>query len=128
MGAGRAGTRAHADSARTLLAGAVSAAPDGPTLLARYGVALAMTGRRDEAIRAGRRAVELVPAERDAQSAPSVRVHLARIYVLLDQAAPALDLLAPLTQVPSWISPAELRSDPTWKSLRRHPRFTRLVR
>jgi eukaryotic-like serine/threonine-protein kinase len=123
----RAGARAHADSARTLLAVAVAAAPDDPTLLARYGVALAVAGRRDEAIRAGRRAVEFVPAERDAQSAPSVRVHLARIYVLLDQAVPALELLAPLTQVPSWISPAELRSDPTWASLRTQPSFSQLI-
>jgi hypothetical protein len=86
-----------------------------------------MAGRRDEAIRAGRRAVELLPPERDAQSAPSVRVHLARIYVLLDQPAPALELLAPLTQVPSWISPAELRSDPTWAPLRAHPLFPQMV-
>ena len=124
----RAGERAHADSARTLLAAVVSAAPDDPTLLARYGVALARAGRGGEAIRAGRRAVELVPPERDAQSAPSVRVHLARIYVLVNQPAPALELLAPLTKVPSWISAEELRSDPTWAALRSHPLFPQLVR
>ena len=124
----RAGERAHADSARTLLAAVVSAAPDDPTLLARYGVALARAGRGGEAIRAGRRAVELLPPERDAQSAPSVRVHLARIYVLVNQPAPALELLAPLTKVPSWISAEELRSDPTWAPLRSHPLFPQLVR
>ena len=124
----RAGERAHADSARTLLAALVSAAPDDPTLLARYGVTLARAGRGGEAIRAGRRAVELLPPERDAQSAPSVRVHLARIYVLVNQPAPALELLAPLTKVPSWISPDELRSDPTWAALRSHPLFPQLVR
>ena len=61
-------------------------------------------------------------------TAPSVRVHLARVYVLLNQPAPALELLAPLTKVPSWISPDELRSDPTWAALRTHPLFSRLVR
>jgi eukaryotic-like serine/threonine-protein kinase len=123
----RADERAHADSARTLLAALVSAAPGDPTLLARHGVALARAGRGDEAIRAGRRAVELLPPERDGQSAPSVRVHLARIYALLDQPAPALALLEPLTKVPSWISPDELRSDPAWAALRSHPLFPQLA-
>jgi len=56
-----------------------------------------------------------------------VQVHLARIYVLLDQPAPALELLTPLTKVPSWISPDELRSDPTWAALRSHPLFPQLA-
>ncbi|HKU62120.1 MAG TPA: protein kinase [Gemmatimonadales bacterium] len=122
-----AGSRAHGDSARALLAGQVAAAPDDPTLLSRYGIALALAGRGEEAVRTGRRAVELLPSARDAQSAPSARVHLARIYVLLGQPAPALELLAPLVTVPSWVSPAELRSDPTWAPLRAHPLFGQLV-
>ena len=56
-----------------------------------------------------------------------MRVHLARIYVLLDQPAPALALLEPLTKVPSWISPDELRSDPTWAALRSHPLFPQVA-
>jgi len=41
---------------------------------------------------------------------------------------PAVELLEPLLRVPSWISPAELRSDPAWTRLRGHPLFVRLVR
>ena len=36
-------------------------------------------------------------------------------------------LLEPLLAMPSWISPAELRSDPTWAQLRAHPRFAGLT-
>jgi len=39
----------------------------------------------------------------------------------------ALELLTPLTKVPSWISPDELRSDPTWAALRSHPLFPQLA-
>ena len=42
-------------------------------------------------------------------------------------AHPALELLEPLLRVPSWISPAELRSDPAWASLRAHPLYVQLV-
>jgi hypothetical protein len=39
----------------------------------------------------------------------------------------ALETLEPLLTIPSWITPAELRSDPTWARLRSHPGFARLA-
>jgi TolB-like protein/Flp pilus assembly protein TadD len=119
--------RAHADSALVVLAVQVAGLPDDATLLARYGLALARAGRRQEALRAGRRAAELLSAGRDVSAAASARIHLARIYTLLGEPAPALALLQSLATVPSWISPAELRSDPAWAPLRTHSLFTRLV-
>jgi serine/threonine protein kinase/tetratricopeptide (TPR) repeat protein len=123
----RGAERAHADSARGLLAQQVASLPEDPMLLARYGLALARAGRREEAVQAGRRAAELLPVERDASGGPAVRVHLARIYTLLGSADAALGLLEPLTGMPSWISAAELRSDPVWTPLRSHSLFTPLV-
>jgi hypothetical protein len=101
--------------------------PDDPVLLARYGLALARAGRGDEAVRAGRRAADLLPMDRDASGGAAVRVHLARIHALAGAPGLALELLAPLAAVPSWISAAELGSDPAWASLRGHPRFAELV-
>jgi serine/threonine-protein kinase len=124
----RPAMRAHGDSAAALLARQRSGLSDDATLLARHGVALAYTGRAEAAIRAGRRAVELLPMGRDPASGQAIRRHLPRIYTLVGAPGPALGLLEPLVGVPSWISPAELRSDPAWAPLRAHPLFVRLVR
>jgi Flp pilus assembly protein TadD len=105
----------------------VRARPDDAKLLARTGIAYARSGRKAEAIRAGRRAAELLPLSKDANSSPFVMTRLAEIYTLVNEPEQALNTLEPLLTIPSWISPAELRSDPTWAPLRAHPRFARLA-
>jgi hypothetical protein len=52
---------------------------------------------------------------------------LAEIYTLVKEPEQALNTLEPLLAIPSWISPAELRSDPIWTPLRAHPGFARLA-
>jgi len=47
--------------------------------------------------------------------------------MLVNEPDEALGTLEPLLAIPSWISPGELRSDPTWAPLREHPRFARLA-
>jgi Flp pilus assembly protein TadD len=101
--------------------------PDDAKLLARAGIAYARAGRKAEAIRAGRRAADLLPPSRDANSGPFVQTRLAEIYTLVGEPELALETLEPLLRMPSWISPAELRSDPTWAPLRTDPRFARLA-
>ena len=123
----RAAERAHGDSARVLLERQVRARPDDAKLLARAGLAYARSGRKSEAIRAGRRAAALLPPSLDAYSGAFVMTRLAEIYTLVNEPEQALDTLEPLLTTPSWISPAELRSDPIWAPLRAHPRFARLA-
>jgi hypothetical protein len=72
-------------------------------------------------------AVELITPSREASEGPAQQVNLARIYALMGLPKPALELLAPLIAVPSWISAAELRSDPTWAPLRSHSLFAQLI-
>lgn len=84
-------------------------------------------GRDEDALRAGRRAMELVPLARDADTGPFLMSNLARSYMLAGQPDSAVALLRPLLSVSSWISPAELRVDPTWAPLRDHPRFRELT-
>jgi eukaryotic-like serine/threonine-protein kinase len=124
----RVAERAHGDSAAALLEREVAGLPDDPTLLGRQGLALARAGRGEQAIRAGSRAVALVPLSTDASGGPAVRINLARIYALVGLPKPALELLAPLAAVPSWISSAELTSDPAWAPIRSHPLFSQLIR
>jgi TolB-like protein/Flp pilus assembly protein TadD len=119
--------RAHADSALSMLERQLRERPDDPKLLARAGLAYARAGRHADAIRSGRRAAELLPPSRDANSGPYVMARLAQIYMLAGEHDRALDTLEPLLQLPSWLTPALLRSDPTWARLRREPRFERLA-
>jgi hypothetical protein len=50
-----------------------------------------------------------------------------RIYLLTGEPDLALDQLEPLLRVPFYLSRGWLRIDPTFDSLRRHPRFQRLL-
>ncbi|MGH7517330.1 MAG: protein kinase domain-containing protein [Gemmatimonadales bacterium] len=118
--------RAHADSARRTIEAAFRAALRDARLLSRLGVVYSFLGRHEEAVRTGRRAMELVPLARDADSGPFAVSNLARSYMLAGQADSAVALLQPLLSVSSWISLVELRVDPTWAPLRDHPRFRKL--
>jgi hypothetical protein len=71
--------------------------------------------------------MELLPISRDADSGPYLVSNLARSFMLAGQGDAAVSLLRSLVTVPSWVTPAELRADPTWDPLRRHPRFQELT-
>jgi len=122
----RRAERAHADSALPLLERQVRGRPSDAKLLARIGLAYAHAGRGAEAMRAGRRAAELLPPARDANSGPYILVRLARIYILTGDKTRALDTLEPLLGVPGWVTPELLRSDPAWAPLRTEARFAKL--
>jgi tetratricopeptide (TPR) repeat protein len=119
--------RAYADSAR--LAGEVylREAPGNGQLHALQGVALAYVGRKAEAIREGRRAVELLPLSRHAYGGAYLQHQLARIYLLTGEPERALDVLEPLLRIPYLLSAGWLRVDPTFDALRDKPRFRRLL-
>jgi serine/threonine-protein kinase len=115
--------RASADSARLLLEPRRRARPDDEKMLAILALAYSRMGRHQEAIRLGERAAALLPVERDAVSGPFLLSNLAIIYMGAGQPDRAIAILERLLTVPGWITPAELRADPIWTPLRRHPRF-----
>ncbi|MDF3053017.1 MAG: hypothetical protein K0S19_1122, partial [Geminicoccaceae bacterium] len=79
-------------------------------------------------VRAGERAVALLPISRDAVSGPYVQTDLARVYMAAGQADKAIDVLKRMLTIPSsWVTPAELRADPLWDPLRSAPRFRELL-
>ena len=120
-------TAIYADSARLALEGQSRAAPDDAQRHVLLGVALAYLGRKADAIREGRRGVELLPISRDGFFGPYVQLQLVRIYLLTGEPDLALDQLEPLLRVPFYLSPGWLRLDPTFDAVRGHPRFVEMV-
>ena len=117
---------AYADSARQVLEEQLRANPSDAVRHAYLGIALAHLGRKDEAIREGRRAAELMPVSRG-YPGHYMQHQLARIYVLTGEPDRALDQLEPLLGMPYYITPGWLKVDPAFDPLRQHPRFMKLV-
>jgi tetratricopeptide (TPR) repeat protein len=115
------------ESARWILEQALQKEPDDPRLHGSLGIAYAALGRKDEAIREGRRAVELYPLSRDAFYGVFYLVDLAFIYALVDEHESACDQLETLLEVPSFVSRPLMRVDPRWDRLRGLPRFESLL-
>ena len=118
---------AYFDSAAAALETRSRARPDDPELHAELAYAYAGLGRRDDAIREGRRAVELRPPSKDTWFGVDMVRNLAVVYARLGEADSAVKQLRFLLTVPSWISRPGLGSDPTWDPIRRDPGFRALL-
>ena len=90
------------------------------------GRALALAGRKAEALQAGERSLALRTAL-DAVNGPYYRYQVARICLQAGQYDRALELIEPLLAIPGDLTPGWLKIDPIFAPLRGNPRFERLV-
>jgi TolB-like protein/Tfp pilus assembly protein PilF len=105
----------------------VQAQPDyGPALCA-LGLIDAGLGRKEEAMREGRRAVELLPVEKDAINGPLMIAYLAVIAGWVGDKDLACEQLAIAIRYPSSLSYGKLKLLPFWDPLRGDPRFEKIV-
>jgi len=84
-------------------------------------------GRKEEALREGRRAVELLPVEKDAMRGSAMISSLATIAAWVGDKGLAFEQLAYLIRRPSGLSYGELRLMPWWDPLRGDPRFEKIL-
>lgn len=119
--------RVYYDSARRITVEAIAKWPDDSRLHSALGIAYAGLGRKQEAIAAGRKAVELLPVSRDAYRGYHRELDLARIHLMVGEQDDAMDGIEQLLSMPGLLTAAWLRRDPTWNPLRHHPRFKRIV-
>jgi TolB-like protein/Flp pilus assembly protein TadD len=84
-------------------------------------------GRREEALREGQHAVELLPAEKDALGGPVMIKYLAMIAAWVGDKDLACEQLAIAVRPPSVISYGQLKLLPFWDPLRGDPRFEKIV-
>jgi hypothetical protein len=87
----------------------------------------AALGRKEDALREGRRAVELHPVEKDALRGPVMIEHLAMIAAWVGDNDLACEQLAVAVRPPSDVSYGELKLLPYWDPLRGDPRFEQIV-
>jgi TolB-like protein/Flp pilus assembly protein TadD/tRNA A-37 threonylcarbamoyl transferase component Bud32 len=121
--------KTHAEEASTALEEALREHPEDSRIHASLGLAYAYLGRKEEAIREGKRAVDLYPQSKDAYGAPHYVNSLAMIYTVVGEYEEAINQLEYLMSIPSGdiISIPVLRLDPMWDPLRQHPRFQSLL-
>jgi TolB-like protein/Flp pilus assembly protein TadD len=115
------------ETARSMLEDMVRESPEDPRYRSSLGVALAGLGRREEALREGRRGVELLPLSKDSvYSLPHI-LELAYIHALLGENEAAVKQIRILLSRPGWISVPWLEGDPRWRILRADPGFEALL-
>jgi len=83
--------------------------------------------RKEDAIREGKRACELVPESKDAFAGALLLPDMAHIYMKVDEPELALTLLEHSLSRPAGAHVGELRASPRWDTLRSNPRFQRLL-
>jgi TolB-like protein/Flp pilus assembly protein TadD len=122
-----AAARKYAGKAVPLLEARAKSSPRWPDIPALLGQMLAMVGRKDDAIRQSLRATELEPVATSPFIGAEMVALLAQTYMLVGEPEKAIDTLEHLLKIPYFVTPAWLAVDPTYDSLRGHPRFQKLV-
>ncbi len=121
--------RAAREAAVTLLQGRAAEHPTDFRPYSDLGPILAALGRRDEAIAAAKRGVELMPAFRDAEAAVRPADNLALTYAVLGEHAAARPLVEErITARPGLLSIPRLRLDPRWRGFVASPEFDEMAR
>ncbi|MDB6147699.1 MAG: hypothetical protein JWO45_1363, partial [Spartobacteria bacterium] len=112
---------------RTILEGRLRQKPDDARILAVLAQTDAGLGKKEEAVREAKHAVELMPMGRDAYDAPLVLEGLARVYTWTGEKQSAIALLRQLLAAPGYLTAGYLRVDPAWDPLRSEPAFKELL-
>ena len=105
----------------------VQAQPDFGPPLCVLGLIDAALGRKEEALREGRRAVELLPVEKDALRGPAMIKYLAMIAAWAGDKDLACQQLGIIVRPPSPVTYGQLKLLPFWDPLRGDPRFEKIV-
>jgi serine/threonine protein kinase/Flp pilus assembly protein TadD len=119
--------RSSFEIARAGLAAKLIAQPNDAELLSNLALADAGLGRKEDALREGRQAIQLVPVSRDAVDGPVYATALAKVYVWSGEHDAALGQLAAIVKLPQGPSYGELRFDPAWDEIRTKPRFEKIM-
>ena len=101
--------------------------PDFAAAISLLGLIDAGLGRKEEALREGRRACEMLPISKDAITGVALAVNQAQIYAWTGEKDLAIEQIRAVEQLPNQLSYGLLKLHPYWDSLRGDPRFEKIV-
>jgi len=129
-----AGAQKYFEDARPVFENAAKEAPLSAVRHANLGWLYAFMGRKEDAIREGRRAVELKPESKDAVDGVIVNCYLALIYARVGEKDLAFPLLERLLKTPGAVDSVDysvtindLKHRWEWDPIRSDPRFQKLL-
>jgi serine/threonine-protein kinase len=122
----RAAARAYADSGLAISREQADRSPADAQLRVLYALLLAYSGRGEEAIAEGRRALDLQTATPTLLIGSYLEIQMARIHLALNQPDEAIGYLERAVNH-GFYTGRYLQLDPTYRSLHGNPRFDRLV-
>ena len=114
-------------TARTEQEKIIHAQPNYGPAVSMLGLIDAGLGRTEEALREGRRGIELVPVGKDAMTGPIMVEYLAMIAAWVGNKDLAFEQLAIASRAPSGVSYGQLKLMPWWDPLRGDPRLEKIV-
>ena len=124
----------HFETARPVIEAETLAHPNNALRHARLGLLYAYIGRKKDAIREGKRAVELKPVAKDAFDGPEQLANLALIYAHVGEPDQAISMIRNVLRMPGGVffceasmSWWELRLRWQWDPLRENPRFQEIL-
>jgi TolB-like protein/Flp pilus assembly protein TadD len=122
------------ETARKMFESAVTESPNNADRHANLGLCYAFMGRKEEAIREGRRAVELKPESKDANDGAIMNCCLALIYARVGENSLAIPLIERLLHTPGAVDSVnysitvnDLKYRWEWDPLRSEPGFQKLL-
>jgi len=129
-----ADAKVAAEQARNTLEGLCKNQPNNPDFAALLALAYAALGEKDSAFKEAERAITLLPSAKDRVYGPGLEENIAVIQTMSGRNSQAISTLARLLQMPYYggfyfetpVTPALLRLDPLWDSLRSDPAFQKL--
>jgi tetratricopeptide (TPR) repeat protein len=114
-------------AARAEVERTVSEQPNYGPGFAVLGLIDAALGRKEEALREGRHAIELLPITKDSIDGAELVKYLGVIYAWCDEKDLAIQQIAATLRIPSTLSYGNLKLHPYWDQLRGEPRFEKIV-
>jgi TolB-like protein/Flp pilus assembly protein TadD len=115
------------DSARIFLEKKIIDRPDDQRLYSSLGIAYAGLGLEKKAINTGKKAIELLPINKDAWRGVNSVEDMALSYVLLGKYREALEQVDYLLSIPGFFSTKILEMNPLWAPLKNQPEFKNIL-
>ncbi|HXY61123.1 MAG TPA: hypothetical protein VEH26_05925 [Chthoniobacterales bacterium] len=119
--------RLRFEQARAEVSKIVSEQPNYGPGFSVLGLIDAALGRKEDALREGRHAMELLPITKDSIDGAEVMKYLGVIYAWCGEKDLAIEQIAATLRIPSTLSYGNLKLHPYWDPLRGDPRFEKIV-